>query len=300
MRFRPVALVALMSLATALPCRAGVVRGVVLESKSGRPLPGARAYTYLPGQANAVSSQAMSDSMGVFWLTNVPAGVITLRVQAAWHEAWTGTVTMGGARDTAKVEAQLVRVPIPGSASGVITFEAGTKPGRHAHVGVKGTEVEATADDSGQYIMYGVPVGPRTLDVVALGYDMIHVPILVEEGRNSVVSIDLGHTILGGGSSAKPGPEVSLADSAAYVRFMVADTAQVQGRMPATPRHVKVEILSGDRIVRKLMDWTTVPGPYSVVWDGRDNSGKLVAAGTYRYRTSIDSDPPIEGDIVKK
>lgn len=301
MTFRPVALAALLSLALAVPCGAGVIRGVVLETKSNHPVAGARAYTYVPGQTNTVQGQSVTDSTGVFWLTNVPPGVVTVRVQAAWHDPWAGTVSMGGDADTEKVMASLARVPIPGTLSGLVTFEGGAKPGRHAHVRVKGTDLDGTAGDDGQFTLYGVPVGPQTLEFVALGFDPIPMPVLMEEGRNNVVHADLGHSLAAGGSGPKPVVASSLGDTVGCVRFTVPDTSKSAHLMSSmAERHVTVVILSGDRPVRKLMDWGAIPGAYTVFWDGRDDTGKTVASGTYHYRAKVDQDLMTEGDFVKR
>jgi hypothetical protein len=300
MTFRPVALAALFSLASVLPSQAGVIRGTVRESKDGPVIPGARAYSFLPGQENAVQTQAQADQNGVFFLTNVPAGVLTVRVSAPWHDAWSGSVSMGGDADTEKVEAYLTRQAIPGAISGVITFEGGTKPGRHAHVHVKGSVLETTADELGQFTLFGVQVGPQTIEFVALGFDMVTEPVLLEEGRNTVMHVDLGHSLAAGGSGPKPTTMASISDTVGCVRFTVQDTSKVPSRMSSmAERHVTVEILSGDRVVRKLMDWSTIPGPYTVAWDGRDDSGKFVASGNYSYRAKVDQDPPFEGQFVK-
>ncbi|HKA23680.1 MAG TPA: carboxypeptidase regulatory-like domain-containing protein [Candidatus Eisenbacteria bacterium] len=301
MRVRSVAFAALLALASPLPGWAGTIRGHVLETKSGKPVTTGRAYTFLPGNQNTVNAQAVTDSLGNFEMRNVPPGVITLRVQAAWYDNWTGSVTMGGDTDTARVEVRLSKVAIPGSASGIVTCEGGTKPGRHAHVMVKGIQdVEGMADTSGQYVVYNIPAGPQTLQVVALGYDMIDVPVLVEEARNMVVSPDLGRSLVGG-SKSKPQRAAGIADSVGSVRFMVQDTSSAATRTTRLiVRHVKVEILSGDKVVRKLMDWSTSPGPYTVRWDGKDDTGKSLPAGTYRSRVKIDEDPPMEMELIKK
>jgi len=301
--FRPVALAALAVLAMAAlapASQAGVVRGSVLETNSGRPVKGARAYTFLPGQANTVYSQALGDSAGVFWLARVPPGVITVRVQAPGHDQWAGTVSMGGETDTEKVVVRLNRVAMPGLASGVITAEGGRKPGRLAHIGVKGTSLDAQADSSGQFFLYQIPVGPQTLQFVALGYDPVIVPIVAEEGRNTVVHADLGHSLVAGGPAPKPMPVAALADTVVNLRFDVLDTTTVRRPGGAPMRHVTIEIRSGERVVRTLMDWDTAPGAYTVAWDGRDDTGKAVPAGSYRFRRTVSPDPPVEGDIVKK
>ena len=298
--FRPVALAAVLSLASAVAGEAGVIRGVVLDAKTGRPLQEARAFTYVPGQTNAVQTQGVSDSDGVFWLSNVPAGSVTVRVSAQWHDPWSGTVSMGGETDTEVVVVRVNRQPIPGIVSGVITADGGKKPGYHAHVALQGTDLDATADSSGQFTLFNAPMGPHTLQVVALGYDMVPVPVVIEEGRTNIVHADLGRSLAAGGGHSKSSP-ASSADTVGCVRFTVVDTSKSQNRrtFAVGERHVTVEILSGERVVRKLMDWATTPGLYTVAWNGRDDAGKPVAKGTYRYRAKVDQDAPIEGEIVK-
>ena len=126
-------------------------------------------------------------------------------------------------------------------------------------------------------------------------------PVLVEEGRNNVVHVDLGHSLAAGGAGPKPIAMASLGDTVGCVRFIVPDTSKVPSRRSAlAQRHVTVEILSGEQVVRKLMDWSTIPGNYTVPWDGRDDTGKLVASGNYNYRAKVDSNPVLEGKFVKR
>jgi len=63
-------------------------------------------------------------------------------------------------------------------------------------------------------------------------------------------------------------------------------TATIQFGIPyGHGNNVKVEVLDQNgRLVRTLWDKSTAPGYYSVVWDGRDNSGREVPVGVYFCR----------------
>ena len=297
--FRPVALAAVLSLAWAVAGEAGIIRGVVLDAKTGKPVVGARAFAYIPGHSATALAQGISDSDGVFWLSDVPAGVLALRVQASWHDPWSGTVSMGGVSDTERVEARVSRQTVPGTLSGLITAEGGRKPALHAHVILRGAGLEATVDSTGQFTMFNTPVGPQTVEVVALGYDIVRMPIAIEEGRNNIVRADLGRSLAAGGHTKST--SASTPDTVGCVRFIVADTTDSRHRIGRLgDRHVTVDILSGERVVRKLMDWATAPGFYTVPWNGRDDAGKSVSKGTYRYRAKVDQETPIQGEFVKR
>src|SRR5262245_9376912 len=171
MTLRRATLALLLALAPLFPAEAGVVRGRVLEKGTEKPINQARAFVV--GSTDIVTS----DSTGSFLLRNVPAGLATIRVQAAWQDLWSGSVSLGGQTDTAKVAVRLTRVPAPGTISGLVTFEGGAKPGRHAHVRVISNALESVADDDGLFTLYGVPVGEQTLQVVAMGYDPVKVNV---------------------------------------------------------------------------------------------------------------------------
>ncbi len=53
--------------------------------------------------------------------------------------------------------------------------------------------------------------------------------------------------------------------------------------------HVKLNIYNTlGQIVRTLVDEYETTGEYSVVWDGKDNSGNVVASGNYFYQIKTD------------
>ena len=53
------------------------------------------------------------------------------------------------------------------------------------------------------------------------------------------------------------------------------------------PAAASVQLLvydAGGRIVRRLLDAEVDAGPHDLLWDGRDDAGRLVPAGLYLYR----------------
>jgi len=55
------------------------------------------------------------------------------------------------------------------------------------------------------------------------------------------------------------------------------------------PGHVRLQVVDvAGRVVRTLVDRTLASGQYSSVWDGRDQSGRPVAAGVYYSRVASD------------
>jgi flagellar hook assembly protein FlgD len=52
--------------------------------------------------------------------------------------------------------------------------------------------------------------------------------------------------------------------------------------------NLKIYDVSG-RLVRTLVNGTQQPGPYPVVWDGRDDAGRGVGSGNYFARLNVGS-----------
>jgi len=51
----------------------------------------------------------------------------------------------------------------------------------------------------------------------------------------------------------------------------------------------EIHIYTGaNQPVKKLGEWKLYPGPYMVAWDGRDSTGKAVAAGAYKLHFRLD------------
>jgi len=51
------------------------------------------------------------------------------------------------------------------------------------------------------------------------------------------------------------------------------------------PMRVKLNVYDVQgRFMRELVNEEKSSGSYSVIWDGKDNSGNLVASGTYFYK----------------
>ena len=270
---------------------AGVIRARVYDLRTGLPLRMANAFII------EAKLSAQTDSTGWFVMDRVPSGDPILRVQASWYDAWIDTVHVANASDTVRLQIPLRRVPVPGTLSGLVVSEG--KPVRHAHIRVNGVQLEETSDDDGLFSFYGAPPRPDTLQVSALGFDPVRASFLGEETRNTAIVVDLGRSLLAGGRKTDPVLRNPV-DTVACVRFTLPDTSKVRTVQSLRRRLVTLDILQGDRPVRKLMWWKTLPSEYTVAWDGRDDAGQALPAGKYRWRLVFDTEPAIEGEISKR
>jgi TonB-linked SusC/RagA family outer membrane protein len=173
------------------------VTGLVKETGTGNPV--ANAVVTLQGTAIT----ATTDQDGLFVLQQVPAGDAQLQVQSQQHTA--GALTVPDGQTMAKLELQPTagQAPAPAPAptpapatntrdlAGKVTQKETGDPVPGATVQVKDTEIIAIADDSGSYVLPGVPTGPVTL--VVTGYTQAPLEIPVAVGRRTVdVSLELG------------------------------------------------------------------------------------------------------------
>lgn len=282
---------ALLALLLATSADAGVIRARVYDAKTGLPLRMANAFII------EAKLSAQTDSTGWFVMDRVPSGDPILRVQASWYDAWIDTVHVANASDALRLQIPLTRVPVPGTLSGLVISE-GSKPVRHAHIRVNGSEIEETSDDDGLFSFYGAAPRADTMQVSALGFDPVRATFLGEETRNTAVLVDLGRSLLAGGRKADPVLR-NPADTVACVRFNLPDTTKTRTVQSLRRRLVTLDILQGERPVRKLMWWKTLPSDYLVAWDGRDDAGQAVPAGKYRWRLVFDTQPATFGEITK-
>jgi hypothetical protein len=96
--------------------------------------------------------------------------------------------------------------------------------------------------------------------------DVPHVPVAIEPGPGSNQNIPVSFALL----QNYPNPF----NPSTKIEFQVQQAAQVS---------LSVYNLNG-QFVRTLMDGYLTPRHYSVVWDGRDMTGRLVPSGVYLYR----------------
>lgn len=55
---------------------------------------------------------------------------------------------------------------------------------------------------------------------------------------------------------------------------------------------------AGGRLIRSLCNESQVAGDHNVIWDGRDDSGRAVASGTYYYRVRIEDQVASRGMVL--
>jgi hypothetical protein len=148
------------------------------------------------------------------------------------------------------------------------------------------------SDDDGTFWLDDVPAGSHRVRVTALGCDPVSLSAVVEPERGTYVAVDLPVS----GRKKPHETFVPAADSAAVIRFAVPDTAQRAGL--GAKRSVRLEILSQDRPVRALVTGLLAAEAYAIYWDGRDDRGKKLAPGAYRYRLRVADRTAAEGDVV--
>jgi len=103
-------------------------------------------------------------------------------------------------------------VPAPvlaGDLSGVVISDSLDRPVRGATVSVEGTDIAATTDASGRYVLYGLPAGDYTLAIVQPGYQGQTIQVTVPEagsvtanGRIALIESAEGEAIVVTGARA--------------------------------------------------------------------------------------------------
>jgi outer membrane receptor for ferrienterochelin and colicins len=65
------------------------------------------------------------------------------------------------------------------------------RPVEFAHVGIEGSALGASADEQGRFVIAAVPVGKQTVQATAVGYQAATRVIHVQEGKETVVDLEL-------------------------------------------------------------------------------------------------------------
>ncbi|MGD8395167.1 MAG: PKD domain-containing protein [Candidatus Eiseniibacteriota bacterium] len=113
---------------------------------------------------------------------------------------------------------------------------------------------------------------------------------MLEGGMTEMVPVAASTTI---GVSPTPAPAPVMAMSVRY--SYATDRATIEFDLPAAQRaRVAVYDATG-RAVRQLADRRHLAGHHEILWDGRDQRGRLLASGVYFVRLSATS-----GELVQK
>ena len=103
------------------------------------------------------------------------------------------------------VAQQQAPAPALGTATGKVTgklLEKGKDPIAYANVIVLGTKNGTMTDESGTYVLTGVPVGAAQIQVQATGYDKQVQTVQVNAGATSVLNFDFGQQKIKAGLDA--------------------------------------------------------------------------------------------------
>lgn len=150
----------------------GAVAGLVVDSLTGVPLPGAVVTATLasrrPGDPPTV--EARSDDSGYYRLCTVPAGR-EVRLQARFGQSAgltrVTTVDQGGA----DIEDLVLLMSAEGTLVGKVMDYTTREPLGGAVISVLGTDLRRVADATGTFILEGLPPGRHLVATEYLGYE---------------------------------------------------------------------------------------------------------------------------------
>lgn len=233
------------------------VRGRILSAGDQQPVAGATIA--IP----QTQLQATSDDQGRFSLAGIPAGRVTLRVQAQDHLPQEIAKELANEQQTLDDVALLPAATV----SGVVVRALDDAVLDGAEVTVGAGLATVRTDRQGAFTISELPVGPATVRVAAPGYQTREVPCQLELGRQRLEPISLvGDTPLSGVTRDAVNPQQAVPKARVEVRvggyvkpltsdanggFTVGDvpggmvevTAQAPGYRDA---HVRKEVGPGD------------------------------------------------------
>jgi TonB-dependent starch-binding outer membrane protein SusC len=176
-----------------------IVSGVVKDGATGAPIAGAKV------QVGGTEIVTTTDENGLFLISGVPAGEVSIQVTAAEHE--TSAVAATSDRSSFAIALQPsvapeptptpTPVPVSGkrSIAGRVTEADTNEPVIGATVTVKGTNIAAITDETGAFTVADVE-GPVTLVVQNVGYaDQTIVLGAEERGANVQMALSEGEQI---------------------------------------------------------------------------------------------------------
>lgn len=185
----------------------GTITGTVYQADGQAVLAFTRAISTPPAVGAEVTVlgtnlRTITDSMGHFQLTNVPAGAQTVVVSYKGFPALYATVAVKGG---ATVSTNELETPAgdTGQVDGTFSLEsAGSTPAVGADIFVLGTTLHTTTDANGHFLFQNVPIGLRQVLVSRSGYQSASYTVnvlkdtLVSVGNNTLPSASRKWTIL--------------------------------------------------------------------------------------------------------
>jgi hypothetical protein len=175
------------------PDRPRVVVGRVYDAGAGFAILGAKVLV----AGTELADSARAD--GSFFFHNFPAGPQSLEVSFPGYPPKSFSIEAKGG-ETTDVNLALVDTSNVGRVEGAVS-DAGTElPVPEARVSVEGTELGASADSTGRYVIENVPAGMHKLLVTCAGY--VNAYTVVRLVKNWDVTVNLQLRKVGGPPSA--------------------------------------------------------------------------------------------------
>lgn len=180
--------------ATASAQGLGALAGTVFTAEGARPLVGALLLLRPLAQAES-SLSATSAADGAYRFDDLAPGQYRLTAShAGYLERTAGVEVTAGATITLSISLEPIIAGLPAADSvaiitGRVLEDATGHPLAGAEVSVEGTQLRATTDSTGRYLLVSVPPGPQVIRARRMGYAMIRMSVNVP--HRGVVQQDL-------------------------------------------------------------------------------------------------------------
>ena len=184
---------------------AGTVTGTVKNISTGQVIVGA-TVSYSGGSA-------MTNSSGVYSLSNVPGGTQTITASANGYLSVASTVTVNSGTNTLNFQ-----LSTAGQIAGKVTDGTGAAVAGAAVQIVGGgiaTNITVTTNATGNYISGWVPIGNYTVTVTATGFTTTSAAATVNTGVTTTLNFTMGTGGGGGGVGSVTGKVTNVSNGAA-------------------------------------------------------------------------------------
>lgn len=174
----------------------GSIQGTVVSSADSRPIPGA-SVTTIPATVTVVT-----DTAGVFTITQVPVRSYTVNATASGYQAGTANVQVtAGAAASVTVTMAPVQGGQTGTIKGTVTHSVTGAPVADADVTTQPASSSAKTDANGNYQLNNVPAGTYSVNVSKSGFSAASfTPVTLAAGGTQTVNLALIPAAAGTGS----------------------------------------------------------------------------------------------------
>lgn len=262
-----------------LPGGTGVIIGSVRDSLTNEPI--AEAYLLAWGESGRGSTY--SESCGGYIIRELREGSYLVRAckRGYYHKLYPETVYVAAGDTVRDINFLLVPVQRPNAGISGFVFDAleqvGISSATLTVIGNSGSW-QITTTSYGDYLIDGIEPGQYEIEIQAPGYppDNYPEPVLVETGIiTSLISPGLYPSTATAESRLSKLTPTLLVSPNPFTGFTQIRLAPIA---PAA------ELIILDRAGRLIRTLGVKPGTSSVMWDGRDDSGRRASEGIYFCR----------------